>query len=96
MAMCHMTLREWLDIRNKTDNFQMFYENFLAKKYFNAPTLGQQYLSDDSSHTSHDDSSESSSLDCEGDDESPSHLDVVKNIFGQLLSGLEYIHSQVN
>lgn len=82
MAMCHMTLREWLDLRNKADNFQIFYEDFLAEKYFNGPTLSRR------------NSSESSSLNDGDVEESPQHLDVVKNIFGQLLDGLDYIHQQ--
>ncbi len=96
MAMCHMTLREWLDQRNKSDNFQTFYENFLSKKYFNVPGLSRLYSSEESPHLNRKDSSESnSSLDDDDAGESPHNLDVVKNIFSQLIDGLDYIHSQV-
>lgn len=87
MAMCHMTLREWLDLRNKADDFQTFYADFIAAKYQNAPALSRRH--------SDEDSSEHSSLNvADVEEESPHYLDVVKNIFSQLLDGLDYIHAQ--
>lgn len=94
MAMCHMTLREWLDLRNKADNFDTFYENFLAGKLFNGPSIDRRQSCEGSSQLNRQESSDSSSLD-DDVDESPRHLDVVKTIFSQLLDGLDYIHSQV-
>lgn len=89
MSMCHMTLREWLDLRNKSDDFQIFYEEFLAAKYFNTPTLTRRYSSEDSDSLNRQDSEEDNA------EESSHFLNVVKNIFGQILNGLEYIHSMV-
>lgn len=94
MAMCHMTLREWLDLRNKADNFQIFYDDFLTAKYFNAPPLNRRFSCEESTHLQRQNSSESSNLNDSSDvDESPHYLDVVKNIFSQLLNGLDYIHN---
>lgn len=90
MAMCHMTLREWLDLRNKSDDFQTFYEDFLNAKYFNAPTLSRRYSNEDIAHLRQ----QNSNLSDDDAEECPHYLDVVKNIFGQLLDGLDYIHSQ--
>ncbi|XP_037031845.1 eukaryotic translation initiation factor 2-alpha kinase 1-like [Bradysia coprophila] len=93
MAMCHMTLREWLDLRNKSDNFETFYENFVAAKFCNPPTLDRRYSGGDGPQAaSRQDSSESSSSESYIE-EYPQNLDVVRNIFSQLLDGLDYIHS---
>lgn len=95
MSMCHMTLREWLDIRNKTDGFQIFYENFMATKYFNAPELSRRFSNEENACLKRQKSNEPMDLSDDDVEESPNYLDVVKNIFGQLLDGLDYIHSQV-
>lgn len=90
MAMCHMTLREWLDLRNKSDDFSTFYEGFVSAKYFNDPTLSSRYSNEESTRLKQ----QNSQLSDDDAAESPDYLDVVKNIFGQLLDGLDYIHSQ--
>lgn len=93
MAMCHMTLREWLDLRNKSDNFQEFYQDFLNTTYLNAPELSRRLSSNGNTCMNRQNSNEPMDL-SEDAEASPHDLDVVKNIFGQLLEGLDYIHSQ--
>lgn len=93
MAMCHMTLREWLDLRNKSDCFQEFYENFLTTKYLNDPVLSRRLSSNGNIYMKRQNSNEPMDL-SEDAETSPNYLDVVKNIFGQLIDGLDYIHSQ--
>lgn len=94
MAMCHMTLREWLDLRNKSDCFKAFYVDFLTTNYFNGSILNPQLSNEDNGYLQRQNSSEPMDLSDDDIEESPHHVDVVKNIFGQLLDGLDYIHSQ--
>lgn len=63
MSLCQLTLREWLDLRNKNKNFDEFYSEFIQ----NDPII---------------------------DDGPIEHLNVVNNIFNQLINGLIYIHSR--
>lgn len=63
MSLCQLTLREWLDLRNKNEKFDDFYADFIQ----NDPI---------------------------SENETSEHLNVVNNIFNQLINGLIYIHSR--
>uniref|UniRef100_A0AAG5DR42 non-specific serine/threonine protein kinase n=1 Tax=Anopheles atroparvus TaxID=41427 RepID=A0AAG5DR42_ANOAO len=109
MTLCHLTLREWLDQRNAADNFAQFYADFLQNRLHSdhlmnsvprnsfcrqssnisetieSVTVSKDTASRRSSESSRDDSQSEQDV---------QHLDIVIDIFQQLLNGLNYIHSR--
>lgn len=86
MALCQLTLREWLDNRNESTNFDEFYRSFAASS---APVLKRQ-----SSHERKTFARRSSSGDSAAFLDDLTHLSITTNIMMQLFNGLEYIHSK--
>lgn len=89
MSECHLTLRTWLDDRNQSPSFSEFYHRFLATSLernrssssLPSPTVvlpGDNYFSDDQSEAPSE----------------PCDLEVISEIFSQLISGLTYIHAR--
>uniref|UniRef100_A0A182WG09 non-specific serine/threonine protein kinase n=1 Tax=Anopheles minimus TaxID=112268 RepID=A0A182WG09_9DIPT len=107
MTLCHMTLRDWLDQRNTAENISQFYANFLNNQLAPVSSIPrnsfcrQSSLLANSSETEASDnevpsrrSSECSKDDSQSEDNVQQHLDIVIDIFQQLLNGLNYIHSR--
>uniref|UniRef100_A0A8D8NR77 non-specific serine/threonine protein kinase n=3 Tax=Culex pipiens TaxID=7175 RepID=A0A8D8NR77_CULPI len=100
MTLCHLTLREWLDDRNRFGCFEDFYSGFVRSRRpdFVASTIPKNSFCRQSSQLS--------GIGCFGNEEpspvqddrtansSPQHLDVVTDVLHQLLNGLTYIHSR--
>lgn len=88
MSLCQLTLRDWLDARNKAPSFEQYYTDFVRES-IKGKIFRRLSNNDD------DD-------DCDGVNANKSfdnieitslkHTNVVMNILSQLLSGLEYIH----
>ncbi|XP_052903106.1 eukaryotic translation initiation factor 2-alpha kinase 1-like [Anopheles moucheti] len=106
MTLCHLTLREWLDQRNAVESFSQFYANFLHHQHGFVTSIPRNSFCRQSSQLSNTSepemidqelpsrrSSESSKDDCQAED-NVQHLDIVIDIFQQLLNGLNYIHSR--
>ncbi|XP_049292116.1 eukaryotic translation initiation factor 2-alpha kinase 1-like [Anopheles funestus] len=106
MTLCHLTLREWLDQRNTAESFSEFYANFLHKELRFVTSIPRNSFCRQSSQLSNSSeteafdkempsrrSSESSKDDSQTED-NVQHLDIVIDIFQQLLNGLNYIHSR--
>ncbi|XP_050080287.1 eukaryotic translation initiation factor 2-alpha kinase 1-like [Anopheles maculipalpis] len=107
MTLCHLTLREWLDQRNTAENFSQFYSVFLNNEHGHVVSFPRNSFCRQSSQISNISdsveefdnespsrrSSESSKDDSQTGD-SVQHLDIVIDIFQQLLNGLNYIHSR--
>ncbi|XP_053658154.1 eukaryotic translation initiation factor 2-alpha kinase 1-like [Anopheles marshallii] len=106
MTLCHLTLREWLDQRNTAESFSQFYANFLHNEHGFVTSIPRNSFCRQSSQLSNASepetidqelpsrrSSESSKDDCQTED-NVQHLDIVIDIFQQLLNGLNYIHSR--
>lgn len=122
MSLCHLTLKEFLEQRNRANDYETFYVKFIQDQQqsfhksrssfgFSSKTTftRDSFSSEDSSifSSSHTESisevyqsrsfSESSSDDTferTWFNEGITHLDVVTDIFTQLLNGLSYIHSR--
>uniref|UniRef100_A0A336K8N1 non-specific serine/threonine protein kinase n=1 Tax=Culicoides sonorensis TaxID=179676 RepID=A0A336K8N1_CULSO len=120
MTMCQLTLREFLEQRNKSSDYEAFYAKFIADQMplhqtrssfaFSSSTTAfngtrESFSSEDSSvfsqsysevyHSrSFSESSTDDTLDRTWFTEGITHLDVVTDIFTQLLNGLSYIHSR--
>ncbi|EAT48039.1 AAEL000884-PA [Aedes aegypti] len=109
MTLCHLTLREWLDDRNRFPCFEEFYHNFLRCPRRDCTTTANprnsfcRQTSKLSSGSSSGDSGpliepKSSMPSPPQDDKSanhtPQHLDVITDVLQQLLNGLTYIHSR--
>lgn len=119
MTLCQITLKEFLDKRNKSDDYEEFYVNFIQEQrmltqmrtnsgfcvsssLYESST--ETFKPDDSTTTfTHTETYQSRSFsESSSDDtydrtwfpERPTHLDVVTDIFTQLLNGLSYIHSR--
>uniref|UniRef100_U5EPR7 Putative eukaryotic translation initiation factor 2-alpha kinase 1 n=1 Tax=Corethrella appendiculata TaxID=1370023 RepID=U5EPR7_9DIPT len=105
MTLCHLTLREWLDERNKYEDFDDFYTNFfkdstnrfnnvIPKNTFCAQS---NYLSTmKASSNSINNAADDVEIDCFDDENQHQieHLEIVTDILLQLLNGLNYIHSR--
>ncbi|XP_053676798.1 eukaryotic translation initiation factor 2-alpha kinase 1-like [Anopheles nili] len=109
MTLCHLTLREWLDRRNSAENFAQFYTDFLNDRSFSENLMNVfprnsfcrqiSQISNGTDSAANDCESPSSrssesSRDESHIDDNVQHLDVVIDIFQQLLNGLNYIHSR--
>ncbi|EAA05508.5 AGAP010925-PA, partial [Anopheles gambiae str. PEST] len=112
MTLCHLTLREWLDQRNATDNFTEFYADFLHNRLHNelgiVNSIPRNSFCRQSSQISDTTNTDSVLFDRESPvrrNSEPSkddsltdghvqHLDIVIDVFQQLLNGLNYIHSR--
>lgn len=85
MALCQLTLRDWLDTRNKASNFDQFYREFVRESM--SRKMYRRLSSDRVG-----DAAEKTEIDSESIGSYPKHSEVVLDVFGQLLCGLEYIH----
>ncbi|XP_055531049.1 eukaryotic translation initiation factor 2-alpha kinase 1-like [Wyeomyia smithii] len=103
MTLCHLTLREWLDDRNRFDCFEQFYAGFIRRPPRNCPTsaIPKNSFCRQTSSRSGDiiepQGPTTSNLPSPASQEvnnSPQHLDVVTDVLNQLLNGLTYIHSR--
>ncbi|XP_058464029.1 eukaryotic translation initiation factor 2-alpha kinase 1-like [Malaya genurostris] len=107
MTLCHITLREWLDDRNRLSSFDEFYAQFLrnAQRTYPPSAIARnsfcRQTSSISSNSSGEDISKqiytntpSPRQDDKDLNNSPQHLDVVTDVLNQLLNGLTYIHSR--
>ncbi|XP_065075654.1 eukaryotic translation initiation factor 2-alpha kinase 1-like [Ochlerotatus camptorhynchus] len=109
MTLCHLTLREWLDDRNRFACFEEFYGNFLRSPRRDCTTSAIQknsFCRQSSKLSSGGSSADSGPLASSGSsmpsppqenkpsDNSPHHLDVITDVLQQLLNGLTYIHSR--
>ncbi|XP_058832900.1 eukaryotic translation initiation factor 2-alpha kinase 1-like [Topomyia yanbarensis] len=108
MTLCHITLREWLDDRNRLACFDEFYAQFLRspRRAFPASAIPKnsfcrQTSSSVSSNSCGEQTTEGTSTNISSpkQDEkdlnnSLQHLDVVADVLNQLLNGLTYIHSR--
>lgn len=80
MALCQLTLRDWLDTRNKAATFDQFYAEFIRESMSRKM---YRRLSNDT---------DKPEIGSESIVSYPKHAEVVLDVFGQLLCGLEYIH----
>uniref|UniRef100_A0A182YD77 non-specific serine/threonine protein kinase n=1 Tax=Anopheles stephensi TaxID=30069 RepID=A0A182YD77_ANOST len=106
MTLCHLTLREWLDQRNTAENFAQFYTDFLNNELGLVASFPRNSFCRQSSQISNISDSEpfdrespsrrssESSKDDSQAESNVQHLDIVIDIFQQLLNGLNYIHSR--
>uniref|UniRef100_A0A182T6Q3 Protein kinase domain-containing protein n=1 Tax=Anopheles maculatus TaxID=74869 RepID=A0A182T6Q3_9DIPT len=106
MTLCHLTLREWLDQRNAAENFAQFYSDFLNNEQGLVASFPRNSFCRQSSQISNVSDSEvfdkespsrrssESSKDDSQTGDNVQHLDIVIDIFQQLLNGLNYIHSR--
>uniref|UniRef100_A0A0P6IX89 non-specific serine/threonine protein kinase n=1 Tax=Aedes aegypti TaxID=7159 RepID=A0A0P6IX89_AEDAE len=108
MTLCHLTLREWLDDRNRFPCFEEFYHNFLRCPRRDCTTTANprnsfcRQTSKLSSSSSGDSgpliepisSMPSPPQDDKSANHTPQHLDVITDVLQQLLNGLTYIHSR--
>ncbi|XP_035901425.1 eukaryotic translation initiation factor 2-alpha kinase 1-like [Anopheles stephensi] len=106
MTLCHLTLREWLDQRNTAENFAQFYIDFLNNELGLVASFPRNSFCRQSSQISNTSDSEpfdrespsrrssESSKDDSQAESNVQHLDIVIDIFQQLLNGLNYIHSR--
>ncbi|KAL1397752.1 hypothetical protein pipiens_002482 [Culex pipiens pipiens] len=100
MTLCHLTLREWLDDRNRFGCFEEFYSGFVRSRRpdFVASTIPKNSFCRQSSQLSGIEGSGHEEPSPVQDDRtansSPQHLDVVTDVLHQLLNGLTYIHSR--
>ncbi|XP_035787340.1 eukaryotic translation initiation factor 2-alpha kinase 1-like isoform X2 [Anopheles albimanus] len=110
MTLCHLTLREWLDRRNDASDFEQFYVDFLQYRFCDdhavTPAIVPNSFCRQSSQLSSrtvdsvfEESNSRRDSECSSKDESiveehVQHLDVVLDVFQQLLNGLNYIHSR--
>lgn len=83
MSLCQLTLRDWLDARNKAPNFEQYYKDFVRESMKSKVYRRLSNNDDDDVYEKKIDDNEISSL---------THSHVVLNMLSQLLSGLEYIH----
>ncbi|XP_055599120.1 eukaryotic translation initiation factor 2-alpha kinase 1-like [Uranotaenia lowii] len=100
MTLCHLTLREWLDDRNRFGCFDKFYHNFVhnprkdrvtsavPKNSFCRSSSLVEYAPESVPITARNEPSPSQVHN------SAQHLDVVTDVMHQLLNGLTYIHSR--
>lgn len=119
MTMCQLTLKEFLEQRNRASDYETFYAKFIQDQQplhetrvgFSSSTTAysrtrESYSSEDSSifnnesytevyHSrSFSESSADDTFDRAWFTGGITHLDVVTDIFTQLLNGLSYIHSR--
>ncbi|XP_055624696.1 eukaryotic translation initiation factor 2-alpha kinase 1-like [Toxorhynchites rutilus septentrionalis] len=105
MTLCHLTLRQWLDERNRSECFEQFYGNFLQSPRVECTIPMNSFCRQSSQLSSESCSSEplmantKNSVPGSVQSEKQSnntfqHLDVVTDILHQLLNGLTYIHSR--
>uniref|UniRef100_A0A2M4BFT7 non-specific serine/threonine protein kinase n=1 Tax=Anopheles marajoara TaxID=58244 RepID=A0A2M4BFT7_9DIPT len=110
MTLCHLTLREWLDRRNAASDFEQFYVDFLQNRFCDehavTPAIARNSFCRQSSQLSSrtvdsipEESNSRRDSECSSKDGSIvedhlQHLDVVLDVFQQLLNGLNYIHSR--
>ncbi|ETN61510.1 eukaryotic translation initiation factor 2 alpha kinase 1 [Anopheles darlingi] len=110
MTLCHLTLREWLDRRNAASDFEQFYVDFLQNRFCDdravTPAIARNSFCRQSSQLSSrtvdsipEESNSRRDSECSSKDgsiveEHVQHLDVVLDVFQQLLNGLNYIHSR--
>lgn len=86
MALCHTTLREWLDMRNKANSFHEFYKEFQAACF--TQTVCVPSIRKSSSNLANNIRS------AYVENPIPTNIELVTDIFMQLLHGLNYIHSR--
>nr|QHN73775.1 eukaryotic intiation factor 2 alpha kinase [Chironomus ramosus] len=108
MTLCHLTLREWLDDRNRFPCFEESYHNFLRCPRRDCTTTANprnsfcRQTSKLSSSSSGDSgpliepisSMPSPPQDDKSANHTPQHLDVITDVLQQLLNGLTYTHSR--
>lgn len=82
MSECQLTLRNWLDKRNVEASFTEFYRDFISTGLERNRSMGS--MAGDVEMT----------LNAGNGNKEPCHLDVVSDIFLQLINGLYYIHSR--
>ena len=82
MAECQLTLRSWLDERNRSENFEEFYANFISTGLQRNRSMGS--LAGDIEVAKP----------VEAPEKNPCHQTVVSDIFLQLINGLNYIHAR--
>lgn len=98
MALRPLTLRAWLDERNKCDDFDLFYKNFLRKSVLEQSNDAASSDDERSKHFKQSGAKHSASIsslafeECLAKERDIS--DVAMDIFSQLLNGLNYIHLQ--
>lgn len=81
MSLCQLTLREWLDERNKNfGHFEDFHKKFLEESKSRNYSINRQ----------------SSAEEMSSEELNPAwtHLKVVSDIFSQIVNGLNYIHAR--
>lgn len=83
MTECQSTLRTWLDERNQAKSFYEFYAKFVASGLERSRSFGCGLNCQEATMTA-----------VNGQKPHPSHMDVVTDIFRQLINGLSYIHSR--
>nr|XP_029731014.1 eukaryotic translation initiation factor 2-alpha kinase 1-like [Aedes albopictus] len=109
MTLCHLTLREWLDDRNRFLCFEEFYHNFLRcprRECTTSANPRNSFCRQTSKLSSGSSSGDSGPLieakasmpsppqDDKSSNHTPQHLDVITDVLQQLLNGLTYIHSR--
>ncbi|XP_052872462.1 eukaryotic translation initiation factor 2-alpha kinase 1-like [Anopheles cruzii] len=108
MTLCHLTLREWLDERNATEDFDQFYVKFQQQRFCDeqgVSTVTRNAFCRQSSQLAGEIDPRTSDECLLADPDAASrdgsqtegpvhHLDVVLDVFQQLLNGLNYIHSR--
>lgn len=95
MSECHLTLRTWLDDRNQSKSFSEFYHRFLAsglERNRSSSSLSSPRVVDGENpncfpSAQPDENGAATSSE-------PCHLEVISEIFSQLISGLTYIHAR--
>lgn len=109
MTLCHLTLRQWLDDRNRFPCFEEFYCKFLNNPYRECTTTANpknSFCRQQSKRSTSNSSGDSGPLvgvenrvpkspqDDKSAGHTPQHLDVITDVLQQLLNGLTYIHSR--
>lgn len=90
MSLCQLTLREWLDNRNRCPNFEDFYEPFLESCQQLTPKSTREALLNfaTNSHLHENTIFDATTKAL------PSQIDVAHEIFSQIINGLCYIHTR--
>lgn len=93
MTLCQLTLKEFLEKRNSFENIEEYYAKFIEE---NQKLHDLEQSTDDKRYSASFSSSKSFDLsdDFSERQTNPNHLQVVTNIFTQLVNGLSYIHSR--
>lgn len=91
MALCPLTLRSWLDERNRCDDFNSFYKNFL-RQFIMEHYSNSDERSDEEPRHQRANRKGSTLEECLTKEWV--HIDVASDIFAQILDGVNYIHLQ--